>query len=319
MRAMILAAGFGTRLWPLTVDRTKPAVPFLNKPLIAYSVDYLRRFNITEMVVNLHHEGESVRRALGNGESLGVQIHYSEEAEILGTSGALDHARHWFMEETFVVMNGKVITDIDLAAALETHRARGALATLVLKENRKRERFSMVFLDSAGNIERFGAHPEPSAPAEEAVPLMFTGIQIMEPEIFDLIPRNCFSHSTTDVYPRAISEGRVIAAHISNGEWYELSTLKRYLEISLEFLGRNGQNLICGAGTVIEEGAQVQDAVLWERVQVGRGASLRLSIVGDDVTIPQGAQIERSVVVRRDRCQEIERGEVVGENLIVPI
>src|SRR5262245_49495245 len=142
MRAMILAAGFGTRLWPLTVDRTKPAVPFLNKPLIAYSVEYLRRFDIRELVVNLHHEGESIRRALGNGELFGVQIHYSEEAEILGTSGALDHARHWFMDETFVVMNGKVITDIDLAAALQTHRERNALATLVLKENKKRERFS---------------------------------------------------------------------------------------------------------------------------------------------------------------------------------
>src|SRR5256885_13516524 len=111
MRAMILAAGFGTRLWPLTIDRTKPAIPFLNKPLIAYSVEYLRSFNITEMVVNLHHHGESIRRALGTGASFGAEIHYSEETEILGTSGALDHARHLLEDETFVVMNGKVITD----------------------------------------------------------------------------------------------------------------------------------------------------------------------------------------------------------------
>src|SRR5205085_5784808 len=100
MKAMILAAGFGTRLWPLTVDRTKPAVPFLNKPLITYSVEYLRRFHITEMIVNLHHQGESIRRALGYSSSLGVQIRYSEEAEILGTSGALDHARHWLDDDT---------------------------------------------------------------------------------------------------------------------------------------------------------------------------------------------------------------------------
>src|ERR1041384_2013662 len=99
MKAMILAAGFGTRLWPLTLDRTKPAVPFLNKPLITYSVEYLCRFHITEMVVNLHHQGESIRRALGDGSSFGVRIDYSEEKEILGTSGALDHARHLLDDE----------------------------------------------------------------------------------------------------------------------------------------------------------------------------------------------------------------------------
>jgi NDP-sugar pyrophosphorylase family protein len=319
MRAMILAAGFGTRLWPLTVDRTKPAVPFLNKPLITYSVEYLRGFNIDEMVVNLHHEGGSIRRALGAGEALGASIHYSEEAEILGTSGALDHAREWFTDDTFVVMNGKVITDIDLNAALKTHRERGALATLVLKENPKRERFSTVLLDPRGNIERFGEHPKPALSEDEAAPLMFTGIQIMEPEIFDYIPRNRFSHSTTDVYPRAIAEGRIIAAHISQGNWYELSTLERYLEISLEFLRREGRDIISGAGTTILPGAQVAESVLWERARIEPGAYLRRVIVGDDVTVPAGARIEGSVVVRKDRCSEIERGEVVGENLIVPI
>jgi NDP-sugar pyrophosphorylase family protein len=319
MRAMILAAGFGSRLWPLTVDRTKPAVPFLNKPLIVYSVEYLRRFNITEMVVNLHHEGESVRHALGTGESFGTRIHYSEEAEIWGTSGALDHARHWFTDSTFVVMNGKVITDLDLSAALETHRARKALATLVLKENIKHERFSIVLLDKAGNIERFAGFPEAGSLPAEPAPLMFTGIQIMEPEIFDLIPRNRFSHSTTDVYPRAIAEGRIIAGHVGRGEWHELSTLSRYLEISLDFLRREGRDIIFGEGTTISDAASVTQSVLWQRVRICPGAHLHRVIVGDDVTIPEGAIIENSVIMRSDRCSVIERGEVVGENLIAPI
>src|ERR1051326_5271859 len=266
MRAMILAAGFGTRLWPLTVDRTKPAIPFLNKPLITYSVEYLHRFAINEMVVNLHHQGESIRRALGDGGQFGVNIHYSEEREILGTSGALDYARHWLEGETFAVINGKVITDIDLNAALATHNERNALATLVLKENGKRERFSQVILDVAGNIARFGSHPAAAA-IDEAVPLMFTGIQILSPEIFDYIPRNCFSHSTTDVYPRAIAEGRTVAAHISTGEWHELSTLARYLDISLEFLRREGRELIYGDESVIAPDAEVTQSVLWQRAR----------------------------------------------------
>lgn len=315
MRAMILAAGFGTRLWPLTIDRTKPAIPFLNKPLINYSVEYLRRFGITEMVVNLHHQGESVRRALGDGSAFGVRIHYSEEVEILGTSGAMDHARHWLEDDTFVVMNGKLITDIDLTAAIATHYERQALATLVLLENRARERFSTILLDRAGNLARIGPFPDP---AGTDIPLMFTGIQILDPGIFEFIPRNRFSHSTVDVYPRAVAEGRVIAAHISDGNWFELSTLARYLDISLDFLRQQGRDTICGADCVIESD-DVKETVLWERVRVERGARLRQVIVGDDVIVPAAADYHRVVIVRRDRCDEIERGEIVGENLIVPI
>ncbi len=317
MRAMILAAGFGTRLWPLTIDRTKPAVPFLNQPLICYSVEYLKRFGIKEIVVNLHHQGDSVRQALGTGEKLGVKIFYSEEQEILGTSGALDHARHLLENDTFIVMNGKVITDIDLHSAIETHKSRKALATLVLKENRQREKFSNVLLDEDGNIEKFGSFPDPND--TENIPLMFTGIQILEKEIFNYIPQKQFSHSTTDVYPKAIKEGKTVAAHISNGGWYELSTLARYLDISLEFLHKEGKNFTCGEGTKVSADATITDSILWQGVNVGANANLHKVVITDDVTIAENTKLERVVVVRRDRCGSIERGEIVGENVIVPI
>lgn len=317
MRAMILAAGFGTRLWPLTIDRTKPAVPFLNQPLICYSVEYLKRFDIKEIVVNLHHQGDSVREALGTGEKFGVKIFYSEETEILGTSGALDHARHLLENDTFIVMNGKVITDIDLHSAIETHKSCKALATLVLKENHQRERFSNVLLDKNGNIEKFGSFPDPND--KENVPLMFTGIQILEKEIFNYIPQKQFSHSTTDVYPKAIKEGKIVAAHISNGNWYELSTLARYLDISLEFLRKEGKNLVCGIATTIAESAKVTDSILWQGVKIEANANLHQVVITGNVTIPENTKLERVVVVRRDRCETIERGEIVGENVIVPI
>lgn len=317
MRAMILAAGFGTRLWPLTVDRTKPAIPFLNKPLITYSVEYLSRFGVNEMVVNLHHQGDSVVRALGDGSKLGVKIHYSYEETILGTSGALDHAREWFQDDTFIVMNGKVITDLDLSAAIDLHRKQHALATLILKKNSQRERFSRVFLDSQGRIAGFGSHPDPLS--TEDLPLMFTGIQIMEPEIFDYIPRNTFSHSTTDVYPKAIAAGDCIAAYIGDGDWYELSTLRRYLDISLKFLAQRGQNTVLDTGSTISAKAEVQNSILWKDVTVEDGARLDRVIVGDGVTIPTNTQLRDAVVVRRELCTEIERGEIVGENIVVPI
>src|SRR3954452_4124752 len=144
MRAIVLSAGYGTRLWPLTEDRTKPAIPILGKPLVGYVAEYIASYGFDDIVVNLHHRPESVRAALGDGSRFGVKLHYVEEPVILGTSGALDNTREFFANETFMVVNGKIITDINLNAALEQHRDMNALATLVLLPNKKRERFSVV-------------------------------------------------------------------------------------------------------------------------------------------------------------------------------
>ena len=330
MKAFILAAGFGTRLWPLTEDRTKPAIPFLNRPLIAYSVEYLARHGIRDQIINLHHQPDSIRRALGDGSEFGVKIQYSHEEVILGTSGAIDFVRHELMDDDFVVINGKMVTDIDLTAAINEHREHDAIATLVLKENTARQHFSIVEIDQRRWITRFAGFPEPftaeaaaspgsSCSKVEAVPLMFTGIQILSPRIFDYVPRNCFSHSTIHVYPRAIEKGETVIAHISEGDWYEMSTLDRYLDASLLFMRKRGLTRIEGAGCRVEAGAAVQDCVLWDNVTVESGARVREAVLGDRVRIPGGATIERAVVVRRDITNEVERGEVVGENIIVPV
>ncbi len=217
MKAMILAAGYGERLWPLTADRTKPALPVLGKPLVGYVAEYLARFGITDVVVNLHHHPESVRQALGDGSQFGVQLQYVHEPVILGTSGALDNARTLLEGDTFVVVNGKLITDIDLNKTLAEHRRQNALATLVLLRNPKLERFSIVEVQD-GLVTRFGGMPSSDSPSPSAdPPLMFTGIQILESRIFDYIPRGVFSHSTVDVYPQAIAKGEPIAAHVADG------------------------------------------------------------------------------------------------------
>ena len=324
MKAMILAAGYGERLWPLTADRTKPALPVLGKPLVGYVAEYLATFGIRDVVVNLHHRPDSVRAALGEGGQFGVQLRYVHEPVILGTSGALDNARELLEAETFVVVNGKIITDIDLNAALETHRRTNALATLVLRKNLTRERFSVVETRD-GLITGFGGMPEstPGTPAE--APLMFTGIQILEPRIFDYIPRGVFSHSTVDVYPRAIAEGERIASYISSGSWYELSTLQRYLDISLALLKRQGRRLDQGANCQISDGAAVSDSVLWDDVVVGPGAQVRCSVIGDAVRIPAGESVEDQVVVRADLVTgktppaKALPGRFKGDNFVVSL
>jgi len=318
---MILSAGYGTRLWPLTEDRTKPAIPILGKPLVGYVAEYLAQYGCTDILVNLHHRPESVRFALGDGTQFGVHLRYIEEPEILGTSGALDNARPLLEEETFVVINGKIITDIDLGAAFDTHRKHRALATLVLLPNLKRERFSIV-KTANGVVTGFGGMP---ANDETETPLMFTGIQIMEPEIFDFIPRGVFSHSTVDVYPRAIAEGRTIAAHVAQGTWYELSTLQRYLDISMKMLAGAGDTVIRGKECVVAKDAELKEAILWDNVTVEPRARLRRVILADDVRIPAGEVIDNAAVVPASLIagkpipEKALKGENRGDNFVVSI
>ena len=321
---MILSAGYGTRLWPLTEDRTKPAIPILGKPLVGYVAEYLAGFGCDEIVVNLHHRPESVRAALGDGGRYGVKLHYVDEPVILGTSGALDNAREILEGETIVVVNGKIITDIDLNAALETHRRTQAIATLVLLPNPGYQRFTVVEI-ADGFLRGFGSMPVQSEHAGTAVPLMFTGIQILEPRIFDYIPRGVFSHSTTDVYPQAIAKGERIATHVATGKWYELSTPQRYLSISLAMLAERGEHVAVGTGCVISENADVRQSVLWDGVVVEPGASIRRAVLGDGVSITAGEIIEDAVVVRNSLVDgkisppKALKGVVRGDNFVVSL
>ncbi len=331
MKAMILAAGFGTRLFPLTIDRTKPAIPFLGKPLVGYVAEYLASYGFNEIVVNLHHQPDSVIDALGDGSDFGVKIDYSiEQPDILGTAGALDHARHLLGDDTFLIVNGKIITDIDLAAAVETHRRSKALATMVLMPNQKRERFTIVET-ADGLVSGFGPMAQPlteeeirDTEHEPVTPLMFTGIHVVEPRIFDLIPRGVFSDTVSDVYKPAMARGERIAAHVSGGTWYELSTIPRYLDISLAMMG--DRDVFYGANCHIAPGASIRDSVLWDDVSVAEDVSLYRTIIADGVSIRSGEHFENAAIVQADmvrNCDEIPekalKGYIQGENYIVPL
>ncbi len=338
---MILAAGYGTRLWPLTIDRAKPALPFMGQPLVGYVAAYLARNGCREIGVNLHHQAPSVRLALGDGSAFGVRLRYFDEPLILGTSGALDNARAFLATDTFIVVNGKLATDIDLSAALATHRRERALATLVLRRNVERERYTIIRVrdglyaglggfPASDKVEDANSVPlrsesdptilDPLSAIES--PLMFTGIHIMEPRIFDYIPRGIFSDSITDVYPQAMKAGERIAAHIAPGLWHELSTVQRYLDTSIELLHRIGRELELGPGALIEMGADVHDAVLWENARVEAGARVRRAVLGAGVHVRRGETIADAVVVRAELVRGVERpakglaGSVRGENFV---
>ncbi|MEO7658756.1 MAG: NDP-sugar synthase [Pyrinomonadaceae bacterium] len=331
MKAMILAAGFGTRLFPLTIDRTKPAIPFLGKPLVGYVAEYIAKFGIRDVVVNLHHQPQSVIDALGDGGDFGVSIAYTiENPSILGTAGGLDNAREYLQDSTFLVVNGKIITDIDIGAALETHRSSGAIATMVLKPNTKREKFTIVNTNG-GFLTGFGDSATPvtedelrDTEHEIATPLMFTGIHIMEPAVFDYIPRGVYSDIVPTFYNPALRNGEKIAVHVTDANWFELSTIPRYLDISLAMM--NGGDVYFGRNCALSGSVSVKDSVIWDDVTVGPGSTLHRTIVADGVTIEPGSHFENVAIVRADMvrgCSEIPEkallGYIQGDNYIVPL
>jgi len=237
---------------------------------------------------------------------------------------ALDNARALLDGDTFLVVNGKIITDINLWAALETHRRTKAIATLVVLPNAACERFSIVKA-SGGLLQGFGGMPSPADFSGGNPPLMFTGIHILEPRIFDYIPRGVFSHSTTDVYPQALAAGERIAVHEAEGRWYELSTIPRYLDISLRLLSQEGRNLSVGAGCQISRDAAVAEAVLWDNVRIAGGAQVKRAVLGDNVRIGAGEVVLDAAVVCaalvRDKTPPAKalKGELRGDNFVVPL
>jgi NDP-sugar pyrophosphorylase family protein len=221
MRAMILAAGFGTRLRPLTDHTPKPLVPVAGHPMIAYPLTLLRAAGITEVVINLHHLGEQIREALGDGSRYGVSIEYSVEDPILDTGGAIRKARPFLDGAAFVVLNCDMICDFDLRQAIAHHREHGALATMVLRPDREAARYGIIEIDATTRIRRFLGQPE--RVDVPLAPMMFTGIHVFEPGVFDYMAEGHFS-ITRQTYPAMLADDCRLFGCPFHGYWRVVDT-----------------------------------------------------------------------------------------------
>jgi NDP-sugar pyrophosphorylase family protein len=328
MRGMILAAGLGTRLFPLTLFRSKPAIPFLDRPLIQYTLDVFRRSGVDEVVVNLHHLPKTVLGALGDDSSI---KRHSYEPEILGTAGAIGKVRDFFRdEETFVVANGKVYFEGNLTEAIRFHRDTGAMVTLVLIPFVPDERFNPVYIDDSNNITGFGLLRENQAPETGYI---FTGIHILQKEILRFIPEGA-SDTIMDVYPRVMGEGFPVRGYVTDEFWCETSTLVRYLNRSFEVLARKSLTriaspdigscdtpLIAGQNVFLEPDVRLERCVLWDSVSVGRDSQLRNAIIASGTIIPPGTILENVAVTPLvDNAMALSPpGVVQGDLYIYPL
>jgi NDP-sugar pyrophosphorylase family protein len=218
---MLLAAGFGRRLRPLTDRTPKPLLTVGGKPLIAYSLALVRAAGIRDVVINLHHRADQIRAALGDGAAYGVSIRYSEEDPILDTGGAIKRAQPLLADDSFVVLNTDIICDIDLGALIAWHHAHQALATMVLRSDREAARYGLIEVDASSRIRRFLGRP-----VSVAVPLtafMFAGIHVFEPAVFAYMEEGCFGINST-TYPRLLAADCPLYGHQFSGYWRVLDT-----------------------------------------------------------------------------------------------
>lgn len=221
MRGMILAAGFGSRLRPLTDRVPKPLLRVAGHPLIAYPIAVLRAAGVTEIIINLHHLGAQIRRTLGDGSALGVSLTYSEEHPILDTGGAIKKAEGFLGGDRFVVINADTVIDLPLREVIAWHERQGALATMVLRPDPQAAQYGVIEIDAGARIRRFlGRPPNVDVPLRA---LMFTGVHVFEPELFRHMGEGRFGITAT-TYPDMLAAGVPLYGYEFGGYWRVLDT-----------------------------------------------------------------------------------------------
>lgn len=237
LKAMILAAGLGTRLRPLTNNTPKALLFVHGLPLILYSVLLLRKHGVREVTINLHHLGELIEKELGDGTKYGMKIRYSWEPEILGTGGGVRKASNRFRDAPFLVINSDVLIDVDLNDLFLHHKKQKGIATMVLRPRDDASGFTPVWVRRGNRIIGIGDDQRPSG-KETAVPFMYTGVQILDPRFPEFLPDQGESCIIRQGYLPALAAGKKVSAYLYDGYWNDLGTLERYRQAESDLSGK---------------------------------------------------------------------------------
>jgi mannose-1-phosphate guanylyltransferase/mannose-1-phosphate guanylyltransferase/phosphomannomutase len=298
---MVLAAGLGTRLRPLTYAVAKPMVPVLDRPVMAHTVDLLDRHGITDAIANLHHFPEPIKTYFGD------RLEYRFEEELLGTAGGVRNCADFFGDEPFIVISGDALTDMDLRAFYDRHVATGAVATIAVKRVADTREYGVVLHDDEGRITGFQEKP---APEDALSDLGNCGIYAFSPQVFDYFPERPFADWAHDVFPKLLEEDAGFYIHDLGDQYWNdvgsLSELKQatfdaltgalHLEVPGEAIA---EGLVVGDGTALSSGALVEPPI-WIGRDVHIGADVRLQgplVIGDSSRIGDGAALKDSVVL----------------------
>ncbi|NHM28304.1 NTP transferase domain-containing protein [Desulfofundulus sp. TPOSR] len=304
MKAIIMAGGEGSRLRPLTCNRPKPMVPVANRPMMSHIVELLKAHGFTDVAVTLQYMPEAIRDHFGNGVRYGINMQYFIEENPLGTAGSVKNARE-FLDETFLVISGDALTDLDLTRAVAFHRQRGAMATLVLTRVSCPLEYGVVITKPDGRITRFLEKP---AWGEVFSDTVNTGIYVLEPEVLEYIEPGRMVDFSKDLFPLLLREKKPLFGVVLPGYWCDIGNLQQYLQAHQDVLsgrvktaipGREVQpGVWVGDGAEISSGARITGPVLiGDGCYIGPGAEIEpFSVLGEGCLIQERASLKRSVL-----------------------
>lgn len=312
MKAMILAAGVGSRLDPLTRNVPKPMVPVVNQPVMEHIVKLLVRHGFTDIVANTHYLADQIEGYFNDGNSLGANMIFNREAELLGTAGGLKRVSENFdffdLNETFVVVGGDDLTNIDLSAMLRFHHSKKSLATIGLATVSDPSQFGVVVLEEGGRISRFVEKPAPgTAPSN----LVNTGVYLFEPQILDFIPSGKFHDFGKEVFPFLLQQKEAFYGYSTGDYWRDVGNLSEYRESHDDFfegqtafelnVSQQSPDLWIGPDCDIHPSAQIKTpCVIGPRCVVGANAIVEeRSVLGEGCVVGEGAHISHSILWAR--------------------
>jgi mannose-1-phosphate guanylyltransferase len=302
VQAVILVGGEGTRLRPLTSTVPKPVVPLVDRPFIVYMLEWLKHHGVDDVILSCGFLATSVRNVLGDGSQLGIRLRFVEEPEPRGTAGALKFAES-FLDERFLMLNGDVLTDIDLSAQIAQHERTGATGTLALVPVPDPTNYGLVRTNENNTVREFVEKPSAD---QIDTNLISAGAYVLERSVVDMIAPGRGVSIEREIWPRLVGKG--LYGFPSDAYWLDIGTPERYLQgtfdiiegnVQTDVLQRLGDGYISVAEDVVTAGRVIPPAVVERGCTIGAGAHVgSLVVLGDGVSVGEHARIERSVVMQ---------------------
>jgi mannose-1-phosphate guanylyltransferase len=302
MQALILAGGEGTRLRPLTSTVPKPVVPLVDRPFIAFMIDWLRSHGVDDIVMSCGHLASGVRNVLGDGEAFGIRLRYVEEPRPLGTGGALKFAEQ-LLDDRFLMLNGDVLTDLDVSSQLEQHQRTGATATLALTPVEDPTAYGLVRIAENSAVTEFVEKPSPDQIDTRNIS---AGVYVLERSVLELLEPGEPASIERDVFPRLVGDG--LYGCVSRGYWLDIGTPERYLQGTFDILEgsvgtqvaeRMGSGYLCVEQGVESAGRIIPSALVESGCRIGDGARIGgRAVLEHGVSVGANTTIEGSVVMR---------------------
>ena len=302
---MLLGAGLGTRLRPITNELPKPMVPILDRPVMAHILRLLEHHSFHDVIANVHYFPDMIRDHFGDGSDYGVRLAYSHEHELLGTAGGVRNVREFLGDETFLIISGDALTDIDLTALCARHKEAGGIGTLALKPVDDPSQLGVVILNEDGRIQGFQEKPDP---AEALSNLGSCGIYVFEPEIFDYFPDQDFVDWAQDVFPTLLERDVPLYGHEIDDYWNDVGSLRE--------LRQGNFDALTGAVRVERPGSEISSGIWAGDCSTLEGQVLMEPpvYIGEDCTLGPDARLTGPVVIG-DGCT-IGAGAVLSDVLV---